>query len=171
MGVSLLLVCTLCPAAVTTAFAANTGDTAVSLLADDANISVTVPLDMSAAIEADGTLTYPTNAKFINNSVFGIHVSNIAVVNESPYTVIAQSTFDASIANDVLWTSVAPGSNSAIDLIGGTLTAGDWNMAKSGVAGNELALSLTGKVKNLGSVPTTATKAYTITWTVSAGTL
>lgn len=163
------LAAALCMTAIPGAYAATSGDTEVKMQADDSNIDVTVPLVITASIKGDGTLLYPTDAKLVNNSIFAINVSGIGAASVSPFKLVAKSGFDASSDTNAFWTEVTPPSGTAVDLANPTPVAGQWNMAKTGAAGNELALTFDGKIKNVDPLPVTATKAYTITWTVAPG--
>lgn len=154
----------------------NPGNTTIKLLADDSQISITMPVDLVAAVGPDGTLTYPSTSSFINGSVFPIYVKSYTVANEGIYLLETETDFNGSKASqaDTLWSSVKPGAGTAIDIKGtaGTnLTDTAWNMSKAGGATDTLGITYAGKVANLSAVPTTATSAYTITWTVAAGAL
>lgn len=162
-----MLACSLSLFGAGNAFADDNTD--VSLVASSSNLSVTIPLDMTAAIDAEGNLTYPTEGKFINNSVFGIHVSNLTITDASPYSVVASSSFDGETGSNVLWTTIQPRNATPIDITSGDTPVGEWYMEKGGVAGNELPLTFAGKVKNLTQTPKAPAKAYHITWTVAAG--
>ena len=173
VALSMLLALGLTVAGVGTAFADPTsGDTNVQLIADEENIDVTLPADFVAAIAGDGTLTYPTNNAITNNSLFDIHVSNIEVTEAGIYSLASSTGFAPSSA-DTLWTTVTPGTGTAIDLFnfkGGSVpTQAEWSMSKAGDATPAIDLTFAGEIANLTTVPTTATAAYTITWTVAAG--
>lgn len=167
IGTAFLLALSLGAFATTNAFAA-TGTTAVSLIADDSNISVTVPTDFTIKINGDGTFTAPTNVKFSNGSVFAVHVSGVTVASEANYPLVSEADFATSTGTNTLWTKVTPATGTPVDL-GASPTPSGWSMDKAGAAGEELGLTFTGAIKNLDTVPNTATKAYTLTWTVAAG--
>lgn len=167
IGVALLLALSLGAFATTNAFAA-TGTTAVSLIADDSNISVTMPTDFTVKINGDGTFTAPTNVKFSNDSVFAVNVSGVSVASETNYPLVSESDFATSTDTNVLWTKITPATGTPIDL-GVSPSPSGWTMTKNGTAGEALSLTFDGAIKNLDNVPTTATKVYTLTWTVAAG--
>ena len=174
VGLSLALIASLGIAGVQSAFAApTTGTTEVSLQADESQIDVTVPTNMTASINADGTLTYPTDAKFINNSIFGINVASLVATAESDYQIVPETVFSTSSASNSLWTEVTPDGGTAIDISAGDpLTAGEWNIAKKPATAdgtNELALSFDGEISHLNGDFSSAVKAYTILWTVAPG--
>ena len=176
LGLALMLAVSIGTVGVKSAFAApTTGQTSVFLKADESQIDVTVPAEMTASINADGTLLYPTDAKFINESIFGIHVASLAATPETDYQLVSQTDFATSTADNKLWTEVTPsGGTTAVDLsAGATLTDGEWNIAKKpGIddGTNELGVAFDGAIGNLdGNFSIAPLKAYTIVWTVAPG--
>lgn len=165
----LALAMSLCFAGIPAAFAANTGTTDVSIQADVGQINVTVPAEIPATLNADNSLTYPTDAKLENGSFFAIHVSNLSATDAgADYRLLSQTDFGASSAEDILWTTV-----NQVDLKATTpFTPGNkWNMQAAGTAGDadKLALTFAGAAKNVVKMPVEAAAAYQITWTVAAG--
>ena len=71
------------------AFVSNQASTAVSVIAaEDAlsNISATVPLTVTLAVAADGTVTAPTNYAIKNTGVIPDYVKSITALTEDGYS-------------------------------------------------------------------------------------
>lgn len=147
-------------------------ETEVTLVADSDQLDVTVTTTIAGAITGDGSITYPTNAAIINNSVFAVHVSAITATQASPFNLVANSAYAGSSANNALWSTVKTDITgaTAFDFGGNSgFVQADWNMTAASGADKDLALTFAGAIKNLNPLPTTATKAYDIVWTVTAG--
>ena len=165
-----------------TAFAAetntgNTGSTEVTVIAekgtepghtDEDQLAFEVPTKIAFAAKADGTLVGPSDdsTKIVNKSVFGIHVTNIAVTAASGWNYVA----DASTATqDNAISFTLNNVNAAVK--GDVSSETAWNMAYAGSqdASDSIAVATTGKVARVTNDLKTEQKAATITWTLAAG--
>ena len=154
----------------------NSGQTQVTVQADDSNIVFQVPTVIAFSANADGTLTGPTasSTTIKNLSVFGIHVTNMLVEQESPWVLVA----DASNSNqsNAIDFQVGPESDMR-DALSASQTGGvdtsaieAWDMGYEGSENDSIALSTTGNVANATqALSDTGSKVATITWTVEPG--
>lgn len=152
--------------------------TAVKLYNESGQVTVVVPTAIPAAIAADdGSFVTAANAaKFENKGVASVHVSKIGVVAATGVNLVAESAFATDDTESTVWAAVAPGTGQKVDLAGyktpaAPAVAEQWNVAGS----SELAINLSGAMKNPGATftaadsATSAPVAFTITWTVAAG--
>ena len=171
-GLGLALATTLGAAA--PALAATSGTTQVTLEASDDQLEVTVPTTIPMVVNADGTLTGPSEEalRIVNGSNFGIHVETVTAAAESPFTLVA----DASVADEAnaVDMQVTAGTDT-IDLAGaasGTATTGaNWDMtyASDDAETDQVQLSVAGDAANLEQDISSAQKVATITWAIEAG--
>ena len=154
----------------------NSGQTQVTVQADDSNIVFQVPTVIAFSANADGTLTGPTASETTikNLSVFGIHVTNMSIEEESPWMLVADAS--AASQDNAIDFQVGPESDmrdafnasqvGGIDL--STIEA--WDMGFEGSENDSIALSTTGNVANATqALSDTGSKVATITWTVEPG--
>ena len=156
------------------AFAAYPQDnsTEVTLQADDQNISVTVPVDIAAKINGDGTIAYPTTAKFVNNSVFAVHVEDITVSAGSAFKLWSQTDWATNDDGNDLTSTITAGTDTQDLGDSPAPVSGQWNIAEGSNTPAELALTFAGQIKNItGDLMTAPVSAYTIVWTVAPGAL
>ena len=117
----------------------------------------------------------PENLVIENHSIFAIHVTNMAVSAESPWTLVEEAT--TSGVNNSISFKVGPNMNarSAYEAShpGGIDLSGDaaWDMGFANSESSSLELNAAGNISNTtqdlsldGGV-----KAATITWTIEAG--
>lgn len=152
-------------------FATNEGATEVKLVTDSSaldNISATVPLNVTLAVNAAGTITAPTNYAIANTSVFDIKVTHVTATPASGFAFTKAAFANAKEMNITL----QPGSGANINLadfsaktVVPVASAADWNIASS----DSLNLKFAGSVNKMGDI-TTAEKAFTVTYTIAAGT-
>lgn len=159
----------------------NTGDTNVKIIAADTQLSVTIPLNVTLAVAADGTVTGPTNYKIVNNSIFAVKVTDIALEDSIDFTPTAgpfETVATYTSGADKLVLTLTPDEATAIQLTD-TLTfpaeniaqALEWNLnAKEGTTADEIVLAIAGTAHNLSAAYDTATTAFVLTFTVEAGT-
>ncbi len=144
-------------------FSENAGETEVNLVASttaQGNLSVTVPLSVTLAVQADGTIVAPTNYKLANTGVIAAHVSAVSVALASPYTFNAtpgENTLNLTLANSDETLTLQSGAQ--------TLTANKWNLAGNA----EMPLTFAGSVGNV-NAGTSAQKIFTVSYTIQAGT-
>lgn len=69
-----------------------TGSTQVEITADDSNLTVTVPTEISFVIHADGTLTSSELGEVINDSNFPIYVKSVSVTPNTPFTIVEDAS-------------------------------------------------------------------------------
>ena len=164
------------------AFAAFSDDgdkntTEVTVAAADGNLEFTVPTVIAFAAMPDGKLqaANPENLVIENRSIFAIHVTNMAVSAESPWTLVENAT--ASSANNSISFKVGPNmyeqSAYAASTTGGIdlSSSAAWDMGFANSESSSLELNAAGNISNTtqdlsldGGV-----KAATITWTIEAG--
>lgn len=164
------------------AFAAYSDDgekntTEVTVEAADGNLEFTVPTVIAFAAKPDGTLeaAQPENLFIENHSIFGIHVTNMSVSTESPWTLVEDAS--ASDANNSISFKVGPNmyeqSAYAASTAGGIdlSSSAAWDIGFADSETSALKLNAAGNISNTtqdlsldGGV-----KAATITWTIEAG--
>lgn len=156
--------------------APNTGTTEVTVRASNENLKFRVPTIIPFSAAADGKLTGPSaQATQIENlSVFGIHVINMAVKQETPWTLVAdaaksqkENSIDFQVGpSGKLEDAYGASKGSGIDLS----AKSDWNLTYAGSEGDGIPLSTTGDIaKSTGDIYHAADKVATITWTLEAG--
>jgi|GEM_PF-6585706 len=162
----------------------NGGGTDVTLIANDDAIKdnegniidpslqlyVDVPTELPGYIQADGSITLPTDAEITNRSAFNIHVSEVEAIEASNYTLVNDTNFATASETNALQMDI--NELDIADYVGGDITpVGSFEMASvdSPTGDNKIKLELDGKIKNIVDVPTTPEKAYEIVWTVAAG--
>ena len=152
------------------------GTTEVTVKADDSNIVFQVPTVIAFSAGADGKLTGPTASETTikNLSVFGIHVTNMLVEQESPWVLVA----DASSSNqeNSIQFRVGPESNEkdAFEASRGggiDLSAEEaWDMGFKGSGSDVIELTSEGAISHATqALSETGAKVATITWTVEPG--
>lgn len=148
------------------AFAAPT--TQVTLEADDSNLTVTVPTVIPFMMGADGVLTSASadTLQIVNGSNFGIHVSDVAVDVETPFTLVA----DAGAATEDNAVDFQFGvDGDLIDAAAPTLVAGSYDLMPTGAAGATLTLKAEGNAKNVSEDISTSETLANIRWSFAAG--
>ena len=155
----------------------NTGSTDVTVISQKSDeggltgedqLAFEVPTKIAFAAKADGTLVGPSASatQIVNKSVFGIHVTNIAVTAADGWNYVA----DASTATqDNAISFTLNNVNAAVK--GDVSSETAWNMAYAGSqdASDSIAVATTGKVARVTNDLKTEQKAATITWTLAAG--
>ena len=140
---------------------------------DLSQISATVPLSITVAVEKDGQFICPSGYKIINNSVVPIHVSGLQIAEvSSGYTLVDT---DRVTGKQIKLTMKTAGDS--VKLTGNdsgpavqSLTAGGWDI----LTGDNNTLPITfdsGKVGTIDSAwANGAAKLFTICYTFEAGT-
>lgn len=150
-----------------------TTDVTVQVAKDGENgekdqLSFTVPTVIPFAAKADGTLVGPTasTTQIVNNSVFPIHVTNMAVAQQDPFHIVDDVTTSAG-TNDVQFTVHGAKAAASVDLRANAA----WNMGYAGTTTGRINLDTTdAKIARVTADLSTSQKAATITWTLAAGT-
>lgn len=175
-----MLAASLCAAAAVPALAApvegnntgNTGDTDVTLKADESQMRVVIPTTLAGAIDGNGDISYG-DLLFENQSIFAIHVDKATVTDANGYSVVKSAEFGTTTANNAVQTTLTPATGTAADL-GSMLTQTElqgWNMTKDGTQGDILTIDLDGAIKNVtNNITVNGEHAYTIAWILAAGT-
>lgn len=154
----------------------NSGQTQVTVQADDSNIVFQVPTVIAFSANADGTLTGPTasSTTIKNLSVFGIHVTNMLVEQESPWTLTSNAA-TASQDNSIEF-RVGPSADMrdafAASQVGGIdlSTNEAWDMGYKGSGSDVIELTSEGAISHATqALSDTGSKVATITWTVEPG--
>ena len=171
-----LVACALAPAAALAAETntGNTGSTEVTVTAerDPATgadqLAFEVPTKIAFAAKADGTLVGPSAeaTRIRNLSVFGIHVTDIAVSAADGWTLAddaASSAADNSISFTLNGVRAAASADVSADAA--------WDMAYAGSAdpSDSVAVATAGKVSRVTKDLSTEQRAATVTWTLAAG--
>lgn len=149
--------------------------TAVKLVYSDdvSQISATVPLSITFAVEKDGSFVCPTGYQIVNNSVVPIHVSGMQIAEvASGYTLVDS---DKVTGKQIKLTMKTAGDS--IKLIGSEnaaatqrLTDGGWDIS----TGSNNSLAITFENGKVGSIDAAwangAARLFTIRYTFEAGT-
>ncbi len=174
MAVGGVVAAALCAAALApAAFADTTASTDVTLQASSDNLSVTAPLTIPFALNADGSFTGPSaDATVIQNeSAFPVKVESFAFANQIGEAITEDEAADSMEAN-AWWATVAPNEGEAVAMNQDQASlSADWNMATAEAEGDSLELTCAGAMKNIdGTVDfSEAQELGTITWTFAAG--
>ena len=160
----------LAPAA---AFAAtgNTGTTEVTVTAEKDpatgadQLAFEVPTKIAFAAKANGELVGPSaSATQIRNlSVFGIHVTNIAVSAADGWNLVSDTT--GSEKDAIAFTLNGVQAQASADVSADA----KWNMAYAGAQGDSIDVAAEGKIARVTKDLKTEQRAATVTWTLAAG--
>ena len=162
----------LCAGSAFAAATAQGGETPVTVDTGNINLSVTVPTaPVKASVGADGTFTDVNGGDFVNNSVCGVHVSEIEVKTTGSALILQGATdFDAA-ANATknvakLGASINGVSLDMADYTSKKAPANTISLASNATQG----ITLSGAVKNLtgATMNEPALTFVTIAWTVAA---
>lgn len=142
---------------------AGTADTVVKVAAETANISATVPTQVTVSVAPDGELTFPTTdfKIHVNNGGWPLKVSELGVVPATGFTLSSSDAFSETDSNlflklgDVVLKGSPDKNTSALTSFAQTA---------SGVA--DFNLVMTGKTKNM-PYSTTAKELVTLKWTIA----
>lgn len=143
------------------------GGTQGGQTSSDENLTFTTPTVIPFAAAADGTMAGPSadSVQIKNLSAFPIHVTNVAVAEQSPFHLVAdvsQSTGDNDFQFTINGTKAAASADTSADEA--------WNMGYAGSATDKLSLATTdAKIARVTADLSTAQKAATVTWTVAPG--
>ena len=74
----------------------STGEVPVKLTVTGATFSVTVPTELPISVAADGTYTYATDAKIVNNSRGQVKVTNVTVIGVGDWEIVSYDGTDMS---------------------------------------------------------------------------
>lgn len=134
------------------------------------NLAFTVPTAINYVVDADGTMTGPTNATIQNRSVMGINVSSVDVDEETPFTIVADAT--ASSTDNSVDLQFGPASDqlNAADYLTKTDVndASKWEMGAEGAADANLGIETDGHVSHVAKDITQQSKFGTIKWYLKA---
>lgn len=174
MAVGGVVAAALCAAALApAAFADTTASTDVTLQASSDNLSVTAPLVIPFALNADGSFTGPSAESTViqNESAFPVKVESFVFANQIGEAITEDEAAGSMEAN-AWWATVAPNEGEAVAMNQdqASLTA-EWNMATAEAEGDSLELTCAGAMKNIdGTIDfADAQELGTITWTFAAG--
>ena len=174
MAVGGVVAAAMCAAALApAAFADTTASTDVTLQASSDNLSVTAPLVIPFALNADGSFTGPSAESTViqNESVFPVKVDSFAFANQIGEAITEDEAASSMEAN-AWWATVAPNEGEAVAMNQDQASlSADWNMATAEAEGDSLELTCAGAMKNIdGTVDfADAQELGTITWTFAAG--
>lgn len=153
----------------------NTGHTDVTIQVEkkggtsgkEDQLAFNVPTVIPFAAKADGTLVGPTagSAQIVNESVFPIHVTKMAVAQQDPFHIVDDVTTSTG-TNDVQFTVHGAKAAASVNLLADTT----WNMGYADTATDHIDLDTTNaKIARVTANLSTPQKAATITWTLAAG--
>lgn len=155
-------------AAVTTP--GGTGETTVQLTADAATFDVTVPTTIAIKVNADGTVTCPSNVEISNNSTAGVKVTKIEM-NNGDWSLVSYNTDFAHEKVDThkLGFQMQAGSDTVATSTDGNQTLthneADWTMAAKG---DKVTVTCDAKASAVSAAiadgATAATIVFTIGW-------
>lgn len=156
------------------AFAATSGTTQVTLVADEEQMSVTVPSRLAVAVKSDGSFVTPDLA-IQNNSVFSVHVSGIKATVADGFNLVGQDAFAESEGENTLWMSLTSSGNETIDLgscvdAASATSSGKWvaERAQDGVPG-QVTVSSDGAIKDFTRASADEQQALNVVFTIKAG--
>lgn len=164
----------------------NTGTTDVTIEVEkDAQgkqdqLAFEVPTVIPFAAKANGELIGPSKnaTKIVNNSVFPIHVTGMAVSATDGWNLVddaSKASKDNALSFEL---SADPAADPAADSFAGAVSASDprdlskdvhWNMGYAKSGNDSVAITSKGKVAHVTKDLHDAKKAATITWTLAAG--
>lgn len=132
--------------------AGNTGSTQVEVTADDSNLTVTVPTEIPFVMHADGTLTSSELGEVINGSNFVIHVKNVSVTPNKPFTIVSDASGEVEGDNVVSFKFGKSGHE--IDAHTQVVEDGQYNLSPTGVSdgSHKFALSASGVASRVTSL-------------------
>lgn len=176
---SALLVAALVLALSVSAFAADTqtvtssggsATTTVTLTADAAIFNVTVPTAIAIKVNADGSVTCPSDVKIINNSTAAVVVSSIEM-RKGTWSLVPFTT-DMSVervdANKLGFSMTAGGNTakttSSSDSQTLTHTASNWTIQKSANLPIQCSAVASAVSRATSSSSTAASIVFTLTW-------
>lgn len=173
---AVMLGCGIALAATPALASENKGSTEVTVVASNDNLAFRVPTIIPFSAAADGVLTGPTpSATLIENlSVFSIHVVNMEVATDKPWTLMDSA--QGSMVDNSIDYQVGPAGDLkdafAASAEGGMDLSHDaaYNMGYDGSDTCKLPLETTGDIaRSTGDIYHEASKVGTITWTLEAG--
>lgn len=164
-------------ATTTTEVTGNEGTTEVTVKAAEGNIVFEVPTVIPFAAGGDGTLIAPENQylQIKNKSIFDIHVTNMKVTQEEPWTIVDDAI--GSQEPNAIDFQIGPDKDkkdaSSAAQINGTNLANNanWDMGYLGSGNETLQLSASGHIADVTEDLSAegGSKVATITWTIAAG--
>lgn len=134
------------------------------------NLAFTVPSAINYVVDADGTMTGPTNATIQNRSVMGINVSSVDVDEETPFTIVSDATASTDANSVDLQFGPAADQLNAADYLTKTdvADASKWEMGAEGAADANLGIETDGHVSHVAKDITQQSKFGTIKWYLKA---
>ena len=131
------------------------------------NLSFSVPTQIPFVAKADGTM-FTASAESLeiqNKSVFPIHVTSMAVIEQSPFKLVVDVE-KSTEANAFQFTINGTKAAAFVD----TSTDKAWNMGHAGSETEKISLETSNaKIARVTTDISTPQKAATITWTVASG--
>ncbi len=157
-----------------TAYAAE-GTTDVLLVANDEQISVTVPASLPVAVKTDGTFVVPT-LSIENNSVFDVHVDSIKALTAPDFSLVAEEAFAESDGDNTLWMSLESEDGESVDLascidLPGQTDSSKWVVERRASESQPGTLSVSGDgaIKDFTLASETGREALSVSFTIKAG--
>ena len=134
------------------------------------NLAFTVPSAINYVVDADGTMTGPTNATIQNRSVMGINVSSVDVDEETPFKIVSDATASTDANSVDLQFGPAADQLNAADYLTKTdvADASKWEMGAEGAADANLGIETDGHVSHVATDITQQSKFGTIKWYLKA---
>lgn len=134
------------------------------------NLAFTVPTAINYVVDADGTMTGPTNASIQNRSVMGIDVSSVDVDEETPFKIVSDATASTDANSVDLKFGPAADQLNAADYLTKTdvKDASKWGMGAEGAADANLGIQTDGHVSHVVQDITQQSKFGTIKWYLKA---
>lgn len=170
MAVIMLMGMTSAMAAGTITTDGGTGETTVTLTAEAATFNVTVPTSLAIKVNADGTVTPPTNVAIANASPAPVKVTTVAM-NKGAWSLVAYDGFEPATekvnAKKLAFsltadnTAVKTGSTDATQTLG---TPGWTIAAKNGSLPITVAAKASAVSEAISTAETAATVVFTIAW-------
>lgn len=134
------------------------------------NLAFTVPTAINYVVDADGTMTGPTNANIQNRSVMAINVSSVDVDEETPFKIVSDATASTDANSVDLKFGPAADQLNAADYLTKTdvKDASKWGMGAEGASDANLGIETDGHVSHVVQDITQQSKFGTIKWYLKA---
>lgn len=152
----------------TTPVTDGSASTEVKAESDTIQISATVPTTVSAAVDANGDLTFPDATAFkihVNDGSWALKVSDVAVAVETGYTLATTSTVSES---DNLYLAFNNGTSDVALKASGNANAVS-NLVQAASGEGDMGVTMKGKVYGMSYADAFAgKKLVSLTWTLDA---
>ena len=152
-------------------FGDNTQETVVSIKTatgtTSSNLSATVPLTVTLAVKANGTIIGPGNYTVTNTSVMPIKITSVVVAAQNGFKITAEQPGTDITA--ITMKNDEDTTGTALNAWISTVTGTKWNMTAKNTANASVGITFGGEVTSITQDITNAVPAFTITYTIASG--